>query len=252
MIRLIARIDSRNLNHIKTVRCEGVQVVRPVIKSLQMFSQGANEHDELIVIDNVASLYGVSNWLTKFSQDHHYVPLPMAIGGGLNSIESATRTLSLGADKLVVNTHAISDPDFLSRLSDKFGRQALILQIDSRHIDNDYYCFTHGARELSKYSVSDWLKTAQDYGVGEIFVTSIDSEGTPKPFPQDLAEIVASSTSLPIIISGGIRSPHLVSQMFDQFDIQAFCFSSLTNKLNINLLDFRKTLLSMGIPVRLP
>lgn len=252
MIRLIARIDSRNLNHIKTIQCEGVKVLRPVVESLALFSSGPNEHDEILVIDNVASLYGVSNWLTKFSQDHHYVPLPMAIGGGLNSIESATRTLSLGADKLVVNTHAISDPEFLSRLSEQFGRQALILQIDSRHINNDYYCFTHGARELSQYSVSDWIKTAQDYGVGEIFVTSIDSEGTSKEFPHDLAEIVASSTSLPIIISGGIRSPHLVSQMFNEFNIQAFCFSSLTNKLNVSLLDFRKTLLSMGVPVRLP
>ena len=76
------------------------------------FSSGLNEHDEILVIDNVASLYGVGNWLAKYSQQHHYVPLPLAIGGGIRSIDEAINTIRLGADKVAINTSAIETPDY--------------------------------------------------------------------------------------------------------------------------------------------
>ena len=252
MIRLIARIDSRNLNHIKTVQCEGVKVVRPVIESLSLFSSGSNEHDEILVIDNVASLYGVGNWLTKFSQDHHYAPLPLAIGGGIRSLDEATRTLRLGADKVVLNTSAIESPRLLDALSDRLGRQALILQVDTRKINGDYYCFTHGARELSKYKVSEWIKMAQERGVGEVFITSIDTEGCNRSFPEELASIAAENTNLPIILSGGINDAKLIASLHQTFKIDAFCFSSIVNSRNKTVQLLRQELSSLGLPIRNP
>ena len=85
-LRLIARIDTRNAHHIKTVRCEGTQKLRKVEDSIQEYSQGENEHDELILLDNVASLYGFENWLTRMDAPHMYCPLPLAIGGGIKSL----------------------------------------------------------------------------------------------------------------------------------------------------------------------
>lgn len=252
MIRLIARIDSRNLNHIKTVQCEGVKVIRPVIESLSLFSSGSNEHDEILVIDNVASLYGVGNWLTKFSQEHHYAPLPLAIGGGISTIDEAINTLRLGADKVVLNTSAIASPSLLDALSERLGRQALILQVDTRKINGDYFCFTHGARELSKYKVSEWLQMAQERGVGEVFVTSIDTEGCNRYFPNDLASIAAENTNLPIILSGGINNANQIAFLHHTFKIDAFCFSSIVNSKNISVQSLRQELLSLGLPIRKP
>lgn len=252
MIRLIARIDSRNLNHIKTVQCEGVKVIRPVIESLALFSSGSNEHDELLVIDNVASLYGVGNWLVKFSQKHHYAPLPLSIGGGLRSIDEATRTLRLGADKIVLNTSAIETPKLLDALSDILGRQALILQVDTRKINGEYYCFTHGARELSKYKASEWLQMAQEHGVGEVFVTSIDTEGCSRNFPDELASLVAENTNLPIILSGGINNAKQIALLHRTYQIDAFCFSSIVNTQNKTVQSLRHELTALGLSIRNP
>jgi len=234
-MRLIARIDVRNGFHIKTMQCEGVQKIRKVSESLKMFSFGPNEHDEIIVIDVVASLYGFDNWLMRENNDHLYCPIPLAIGGGINSVDAAMDALSKGADKVILNTYAISNPSVLERISSACGRQAVVLQIDTKKVNDKYMCFTHGAREMTSVNLIEWIKNAKELGVGEVHVTSIETEGVFKNFPLDLAEICAENTNLPLIISGGIRSAQQINEIYKNFGINAFSFSSITNQQGIRL-----------------
>ncbi len=252
MIRLIARIDSRNRNHIKTIQCEGTKIIRPVLDSLRRFSQGKLEHDEIIILDNVASLYGVNNWMFTYECDHMFVPIPLSIGGGINTMEKAFSTLAKGSDKIVLNTAAINDPTIISSVVNVCGSQAVVIQIDSRAIDGEYRCFTHGGRELSEYSVAQWISIASDLGAGEIFATSIDTEGCSTPFPYALAEILSLNHSLPVIVSGGIRTTEQIKHLHSEYGLSAFAFSSLTNILNQDLLLFREELINLGLPVRTP
>ena len=251
-MRLIARIDVRNGMQIKTINCEGVSEIRNINESLKLFSQGKNEHDELILIDTVASLYGFDNWLLRNENEHLYCPIPLAIGGGINSLDAAIKTLSKGADKILINTWAIENPYILEEISNFCGRQALVLQVDALKVDGKYVCFTNGGREKSSIKVADWVKNASSIGVGEIHVTSISTEGTNKNFPLDLAELCTLNTCLPLIISGGIRSAIHIKELHDKFGIEAFSFSSLTNVLDINLNQLRCALIEIGMKVRCP
>jgi cyclase len=249
-MRLIARIDVKNGYHIKTIQCEGVQKIRKVADSIEMFSHYINEHDEIIVIDVVASLYGFENWLIRENINHLYCPIPLAIGGGINSVDAAINALSKGADKIVINTSAIENPLLLERISRACGMQAVVLQIDTKKVNDKYMCFTHGAREMTSIELLEWIKNAKDIGVGEIHLTSIDTEGMPKNFPLDLAEICSKSTDLPLIISGGIRSAQQIKELHDNFGISAFSFSSITNLLGISIGELRSQLTMLGIKTR--
>jgi cyclase len=251
MLRLIARIDVRNGFHVKTIGCEGVQKLRRVEESIEDFSVGENEHDEIILIDTVASLYGFENWLIRQSEiDHLFCPIPLAVGGAIRNVKDAEETIGRGADKVVVNTAAIHRPLLLAELADKFGRQAVVLQVDVGLIGEEYFCFSNGAREKSRYRVPELLKLAQELGAGEIHVTSISTEGSNKNFPEDLAEICKLATDLPIIVSGGIRSAEWIMHLFNNHDIDSFSFSSMTNVLDQSMSQIRAQLTELGGIVR--
>jgi len=253
MIRLMARLDARNGNHIKTIQCEGVRKIRPVIESLNDFSVGVNEFDEIMVLDTVASLYGFSNWLLRQHEyEFFYSAIPLSIGGAISSVDDVKQTLAKGADKVVLNTAAINCPRLLEQLAAVVGSQALVLQIDSRKISDKYYCFTNGARELSKYSLEDWIGIAGKNGVGEIHLTSIETEGSDADFPSDLARLARSLTDLPLIISGGINSCKIIAEYYHDYEINAFSISSMINRLGRATSDIRQELDALGVPVRLP
>jgi cyclase len=238
--------------HIKTIKCEGVTIIRTVLESLKKFSFEENEHDEIILIDTVASLYGFDNWLQRNIEQHLYCPIPLVVGGGINSLEGAINTISKGADKVLINTSALDNPIILEKISKFCGSQALVLQIDAQKIDGQFMCFTHGGREKTTIKVLDWIKYASELGVGEIHVTSIYTEGTNIKFPLELAELCSLNTSLPLIVSGGIRSAQQIKELNDLYGIEAFSFSSITNELGIKLNVLRNDLLELGIKVRCP
>ena len=227
MIRLISRIDVRNGYHIKTVKCEGVEKLRPINSSLQLFSCGPNEYDEIVLIDSVASLYGFDNWLLREAK-HYYCPIPLCVGGAIDTLDKAKATLDIGADKLIVNTAAISNPQLLEDISGSCGRQAVVLQVDSKMYNKSFYCATHSSRELTNLQVKDWLSMAYDLGAGEIHLTSIDTEGTNNRFPDQLADI-AFLHFFAIILSGGIRNSSDILYFNSKFSATSFSLSSIPN-----------------------
>ena len=141
---------------------------------------------------------------------------------------------------------------FDTKIASKIGSQSVVLQIDVKHYEGEYRCFTHGARELSSVSFVDWLSSARELGVGEVHITSIDTEGTNHEFPLSLAEICCSLTQLPLIVSGGFRSASHIAKIYSDFDVKAFSLSSYTNILGKSISELRNELTSLGVPVRNP
>lgn len=249
MIRLIARVDFRNGYHIKTIKCEGTDKIRPIKSSLELFSTGINEYDEIALVDNVASLYGCNNWLLR-EGIHYYCPIPLSVGGAITNESQAKATLDIGADKIIINTAAIENPSILEAISKCCGRQAVILQVDAKLYNNKYMCATHGTREISDICVKEWLSMAYELGVGEIHLTSIDSEGTSSRFSDELAEIAFSSSRLPIIISGGIRNASDIHHFSRNYGANSFSLSSIPNIHNIDAQSLRHQLKNLGLHVR--
>jgi cyclase len=211
-LRLIARLDIKGANLIKGIHLEGLRVVGdPQIHAAKYYQDGA---DEIIYMDTVASLYGRNNLVDVVSRATEHVFVPITVGGGIRSVEDARTLLRAGADKVAINTAAIKDPKLISQLSDVWGSSTIVLSIEAKKTgDNKWEAYTDNGRERTGLDVAQWAETGAKLGAGEIFVTSVDQEGTRKGFDCELVAEITKRVEIPVIASGGFGSLDHLSQL---------------------------------------
>ena len=211
-LRLIARLDIKGANLIKGVHLEGLRVVGdPQIHAAKYYHDGA---DEIIYMDTVASLYGRNNLVDVVSRATEHVFVPITVGGGIRSVEDARTLLRAGADKVAINTAAIKEPKLISRLSDVWGSSTIVLSIEAKKTgDKKWEAYTDNGRERTGLDVGQWAETGANLGAGEIFVTSVDQEGTRKGFDCELVAEITKRVDVPVIASGGFGSLDHLSQL---------------------------------------
>ncbi len=211
-LRLIARLDIKGVNLIKGIHLEGLRVVGdPQIHAAKYYQDGA---DEIIYMDTVASLYGRNNLVDVVSRATEHVFVPITVGGGIRSVEDARTLLRAGADKVAINTAAIKEPKLISQLSDVWGSSTIVLSIEAKKTgDKRWEAYTDNGRERTGLDVGQWAETGANLGAGEIFVTSVDQEGTRKGFDCELVAEITKRVDVPVIASGGFGSLDHLSQL---------------------------------------
>jgi cyclase len=211
-LRLIARLDIKGANLIKGVHLEGLRVVGdPQIHAAKYYHDGA---DEIVYMDTVASLYGRNNLVDVVSRATEHVFVPITVGGGIRSVEDARTLLRAGADKVAINTAAIKEPKLISQLSDVWGSSTIVLSIEAKKTgDKKWEAYTDNGRERTGLDVGQWAETGANLGAGEIFVTSVDQEGTRKGFDCELVAEITKRVDVPVIASGGFGSLDHLSQL---------------------------------------
>ena len=211
-LRLIARLDIKGANLIKGIHLEGLRVVGdPQIHAAKYYQDGA---DEIVYMDTVASLYGRNNLIDVVSRATEHVFVPITVGGGIRSVEDARTLLRAGADKIAINTAAIKDPKLIRQLSDVWGSSTIVLSIEAKKTgDNKWEAYTDNGRERTGLDVAQWAETGAKLGAGEIFVTSVDQEGTRKGFDCELVAEITKRVEIPVIASGGFGSLDHLSQL---------------------------------------
>ena len=211
-LRLIARLDIKGANLIKGIHLEGLRVVGdPQIHAAKYYQAGA---DEIIYMDTVASLYGRNNLVDVVSRATEHVFVPITVGGGIRSVEDARTLLRAGADKVAINTAAIKEPKLISQLSDVWGSSTIVLSIEAKKTgDKKWEAYTDNGRERTGLDVGQWAETGANLGAGEIFVTSVDQEGTRKGFDCELVAEITKRVDVPVIASGGFGSLDHLSQL---------------------------------------
>ena len=211
-LRLIARLDIKGANLIKGVHLEGLRVVGdPQIHAAKYYHDGA---DEIVYMDTVASLYGRNNLVDVVSRATEHVFVPITVGGGIRSVEDARTLLRAGADKVAINTAAIKEPKLISQLSDVWGSSTVVLSIEAKKTgDKKWEAYTDNGRERTGLDVGQWAETGANLGAGEIFVTSVDQEGTRKGFDCELVAEITKRVEIPVIASGGFGSLDHLSQL---------------------------------------
>ncbi len=139
--------------------------------------------------------------------------MPLTVGGGLRTVEDIVAALRVGADKVAINTAAIARPAFIKEAAETFGSQCIVLSVEAKKRgDAKWEALTDNGRETTGVDVLDWVAEAEQLGVGEVLVTSVDREGTRKGFDLDLLAAVRRTVSVPVIASGGAGGPeHLVA-----------------------------------------
>ncbi len=229
-LRLIARLDIKGQNLIKTIQLEGMKIIgNPSHYAKKYYKQGA---DELIYIDTVASLYERNHLLEIIRETVKDVFIPITVGGGIRSLDDAASVLRSGADKVALNSSAIKNPSLLTKIADRFGSQSVVLSIEAKRIsENQWEAYYYNGRERSGIDVLDWASRASELGVGEILLTSIDREGTGRGFDVELIKIFAKTISTPIIASGGIGK---ISDVIDLAQINGIDGIAMAGLLHFN------------------
>ena len=212
--RVIARLDIKSNNLIKGIHLEGLRVIgNPVEFAEKYYNEGI---DELIYMDSVASLYGRNHLSSLVEQTAKNVFVPMTIGGGIRSVKDAKEIFRAGADKVAINTAAIKRPQLITEISERFGKQAVVLSIEAKKDLNKgiWLAYTENGREPTGLNIIDWALQAVELGAGEILLTSIDQEGTRKGFDIEMVKAITDIVSVPVIASGGMGSiEHFIELM---------------------------------------
>jgi len=200
-IRIIPFLDIKNGLLIKGINLEGLRVLGKARDfSNYYYKSGA---DEICYIDNVATLYGtnnLSNFITDTAKD---VFIPLSVGGGIRSIDDMKKMFSAGADKICINSSIIENPNLLEKAAKIFGSANITIMIQSIRVDAKYNVSKANGRDLANINPVKWAKKVENYGAGEIILTSVNNEGLKKGFDIKLTNAVSQSVNIPVIAHGG-------------------------------------------------
>ncbi|WP_199741608.1 glycosyl amidation-associated protein WbuZ [Legionella sp. km535] len=248
-VRLIARLDIKGPNLIKGIHLEGLRVVgNPNEFAMQYYSQGA---DELIYMDTVASLYGRNNLSDIVKTTAENVFIPITVGGGIRSVDDVKQLLRCGADKVAINTAATKNPSLLSDVARRFGSQCVVLSIEAkRTTDGRWEVLTDNGREHTAMDVVDWARNGEEFGAGEILLTSIDQEGTRKGFDLELVKQVSEAVSIPVIASGGMGRLEDLTDVIREGKADAVAMADVLHYKRLSLSEIRNYALDNDIHVR--
>ena len=248
-IRIIPRLDIKGPNVVKGIHTEGLRVVgEPIKLAEKYYRDGA---DEIVYMDIVASLYQRNLDFDLLRSVASEIFIPLTVGGGIRSIHDINNALRAGADKVAINTYALGHPEFLREAVRTFGAQCIVLSVEAKKINpNSWEAYTDGGREKTGINAVDWIHQAVSQGVGEVFITSIDADGTRKGFDRELAQAV-SSVAVPVIIHGGANSPSSFLDILRDCKPDAVAASSIFHYGVATIKQVKKYLAKNNISVRL-
>lgn len=248
-LRVIPRMDIKGSNVVKGIHLEGLRVMGdPAEFALRYYEQGA---DELLYMDIVASLYGRNNLLPIVEHAAKDIFIPLTVGGGVRSMEDIYKLLRAGADKVAVNTAAVKNPDFIRQAAKSFGSQCIVVSIEAkRRAPGKWEALTDNGREKTGLDAYEWALRSAELGAGEIFLTSVDQEGTFKGYDLELIAKTAQALPIPVIACGGAGSPADVAEAVLRGRADAVCLASLLHYGRATIAGVKSELSSRGIPVR--
>ena len=248
-LRIIPNLEIKENYVVKGFQYEGVRKIGdPKFVAEELFNNGA---DELILIDTVASLYKRNNLFQVINYTSKKIFIPVTVGGGVKSLKDIYKLLRAGADKVCINTHAIKNKKLLKEASREFGSQCIVLFVQSKMINDEYFCLTDNSRENSGLKVFSWIKEAEQLGVGEILLSSVDNDGSRDGYDNELINKACNIVKVPIIPHGGCGSiDHIINLKEKADSLNAVSMSSFLYEINYDIKKIKKNLKRKKISVR--
>ena len=250
--RIIPCLDVKDGVVVKGVKFKNHEVVGSIIDlAIKYNDQGA---DEIVFYDIAASTidgFVSKTWVEQIAKE---INIPFCVAGGIKSIEDAKIILNSGADKISINSPAISRPELISELSKEFGSQCVVVGIDSLYVDNNYVVYGKTGNEKTafntKLKTKDWIKKVQELGAGEIVLNCMDQDGVKNGY--DIAQLreMLAECNVPLIASGGAGSINDFIDVFKQTNVSGALAASVFHKSIIKINTLKKSLKTELINVR--
>ena len=219
----------------------------PVALAARYNQEGA---DELVVLDIAASRDRRPTFLATIRRVAAELSIPLTAGGGIRTLEDGRAVVRAGADKVTVNTAAVARPELITELSREFGAQAVVLAIDAKRNGNHWEVMVRGGRESASRDAIEWATKAVALGAGEILLTSVDRDGTQLGFDTKLTAEISKAVSVPVIASGGARSPEHFVEIFKAGAADAALAASIFHDGVQSIRALKAFLAANGIEVR--
>ena len=247
--RIIPCLDIKNGRTVKGVNFVNlIDAGDPVVLAKQYADLGA---DELVFLDISATLEGRKTMRNMVLKVAEQVNIPFTVGGGISSIEDVDLLLKSGADKVSINSSAIKRPDLVNELADKFGSQCVVVAIDAKQIDGEWFVHLAGGTIPTELNLFKWAREVEKRGAGEILFTSMNNDGTKAGFANDALLKLSEELNIPIIASGGAGTIQHFVDTFIEGKADAALAASVFHFGEIPILELKQELKKNNIPIRI-
>jgi len=246
-IRIIPKLEVKNSNLIKGLQYEGLRKVGNPIEYASKYYEGGA--DQINIIDIVSSLYSRENLYDIVDKITEDIFIPVCVGGGIKNIDHIIKLLNCGADRVIINSEALRNREFLNHASEIFGKQFISVSIEAKKLNNEYYCMMDHGRENSNIKVIDWIKFLNDNKVGEIIINSVDNDGMECGYDLSLIKLITNDVRCPIVISGGAGKANDFTKASKFSCISGLSASSVFHFDKLNILNLKQELQKNNIEV---
>jgi cyclase len=252
--RVIACLDVRDGKLAKSIKfVDTKDIGDPVQKAKQYYDDGL---DELVFYDITASSDGRAIMIDVVERVASQIFIPFSVGGGVRSVDDASRLRLAGAEKINVNSAAVKDPELIHRCSEAIGAQSVVLSMDvlrvtaSASIPSGYEIVIHGGRTNTGLDALQWAKRGEALGAGELVVNSIDADGTREGYEITLTRMIADAVRIPVIASGGAGRPEHLYEVLTAGHADAALVASMVHYGEYTVSEIKRYLAGRGIKVR--
>jgi cyclase len=206
--------------------------------------------DELCFLDITASHENRGIILDVVARTAEQVFIPLTVGGGINNTEDIRNLLNAGADKVSINTGAVNRPAFVGEAAESFGSQCIVVAIDAKRVGDHWEVFTHGGRNPTGIDACEWAKRMENYGAGEILLTSMDRDGTKAGYDLALTRAISDRVGIPVIASGGAGTLEHIYDGLTEGNASAALAASIFHYQEYSIADCKSYLQGRGVVVR--
>ena len=252
--RIIACLDVKDGRVVKGVQFVAIRDAGdPAELAARHAELGA---DEIVLLDITATHEGRGTLIDTVRRTARALFIPFTVGGGIRSADDASAVFDAGADKVSINSAALSEPKLIDAIGRSFGAQAVVVAIDARRVKEgaieDAEVFINGGRKAAGRKVIEWAREAEQRGAGEILLTSMDADGTRAGFDCELTAAVSAAVQIPVIASGGAGTSAHFADVFTRGRADAALAASIFHFGVSDARSLKEQLQKDGIPVRLP
>ncbi len=245
--RIIPCLDVSHGRVVKGVRFQGLRDAGdPAERAALYEEQGA---DEIVILDVSATPEGRGNQVETVQRVRARLGIPLTVGGGVRTQDDARALLEAGADKVSINTAAVTRPELLSEVAERFGRQCTVLAIDAARRAGRFEVLVKGGREGTGIDALTWARAATAHGAGEILLTSWDQDGTRAGYDLELTRAVSDAVRVPVIASGGAAGPEHLLDAFEA-GADAVLAASIFHDGDLTVGDVKRWLIARGVHLR--
>ena len=199
--RIIPCLDIKDGRTVKGINFVDIKDAGdPIELAKKYILEGA---DELVFLDITATNEKRKTLAVLVEKIAKEINIPFTVGGGINTVEDAANIIKAGADKISINSSAVKNPSLIKEIADRFGSQAVVVAVDTKFENNNWFVYVNGGKVATGIATIDWVKQAEQLGAGEILLTSMNNDGTKQGFAIDITNAVSASINIPVIASGG-------------------------------------------------